>query len=275
MKIKGLFVLGTLLLCISMTACGKGKNVDTDDAVLELDESLFTAEITPTPSTGQTLDDILGTAKATVTPTATPTPVSAETPALPTETPTLDSSDLADDLFSLLGQKNDLTDVTASDLLAIDAMTIFANNIKNNNYIGINKSLHEMQLNTRECTVLSRAENGSIVKFISNTDTNKQTVLVVYVTDLTAWTVIGDDDVIYALMPTPESNSTEYEKQIMQAIMNSYSNGKDLHIEFLYPYSSVFDTTNNCACYMITTDGTFNVGSNAKTFAFYKYDFTE
>lgn len=272
MKIKKILIIGLVITaCVSLAACGKNKKQPANDAVLELDESLFSTEITPTPATGKSLEDILGSNKPTNTPTVSPT----EVPNEPIEEPKLSNAELADDLFSLLGQKNSLADVTASDLLAIDAMTIFANNIKNNNYIGIHESLHEMQLNTRECTVLSRTNNGSIVKFISNTDINKQTILVVYVTDLTAWTVIGDDDIIYALMPTPESNSTEYEKQIMQAIMNSYSDGKDLHIEFLYPYSSVFDATNNCACYMIMTDGTFNVGSNAKTFAFYKYDFEE
>lgn len=52
----------------------------------------------------------------------------------------------------------------------MDVMTKFANNIKNSDCITINKELRELQLNASECTVLSRVEKDSIVKFISSTD---------------------------------------------------------------------------------------------------------
>ena len=285
MRLKTIAVTSLIVLSLTLTACGKKEApVDTNNPEADIELDSFINNISPS-NEGKTLGEILGTAE-TPEPTApeetTDLKITLPTQAItstdtaePTDIPETDSTELAEDLFNLLNQNSTATDLTVDNLLAIDAMNIFANNIKNANYFEINKTLREFQLNMRECTVLSRVSNGSIIKFRSEDDVEVQTTLVMYVTDLTAWTVMSDDNTIYALMPTPEGNSTEYEKQIMIALMETYSNGKDLDIQLLYPVLSVFDETNNCAVYTITTDGTFNVGSNANTYAFYKYDYVK
>lgn len=295
---KLLMILLSAFILLVLMACGKKKeeidsstkspdaNIGTNTSdlpLLSLGEIL--GETTPTPILTAELNP---TMEPTSTMEPTPTVTLVSTPTTTVELPTTETSEqeavvdnveLADTLFDLLSKQEETqtkSDNTAHvDEIATNAMTIFANNIKSGNYQELKTASLKLEDNMSNCTILSNTPKGSITSFISNNSELVNSILVVYVTDLTAWTVIGENNVIYALMPTPESKSTEYEKQIMQAIMDSYSNGKDLHIEFLYPYSSVFDATNNCACYMITTDGTFNIGSNAKTFAFYKYDFKE
>ncbi len=281
MKRKVATVVVIVLSCFSLVACGK-KNKEPDEIVF--DSSLFeqsTESTISVPSTptgpGQSLDEILGRVpESTPEPTVEPSLEVPETTPDTTETPDLSSAELADDLFNLLSQSNETEkELSSSEKTAKDAMNIFASNIEKGNYIPVDTAAHDMQLNTSECTVVSRAENGSIIKFTSNSTTDVNSILVVYVTDLTAWTVIGENDVIYALMPTPEDASTEYEKQIVSAIIAQNANGKELNVELIYPYINAFDGTNNCAVYMVTTDGTFKVGSNAKTYAFYKYDYVK
>lgn len=281
MKRRVVTVLVIVLSCFSLAACGK-KNKEPDEIVF--DSSLFeqsTESTTPIPSTpagpGQSLDEILGRVPASIPePTVEPSIEVPETTPDTTATPDLSSAELADDLFNLLSQSNETEkELSSSEKTAKDAMNIFANNIEKGNYIPVDTAAHDMQLNTSECTVVSRAENGSIIKFTSNSTTDVNSILVVYITDLTAWTVIGENDVIYALMPTPEDASTEYEKQIVSAIIAQNANGKELNVKLIYPYINAFDGTNNCAVYMITTDGTFKVGSNAETYAFYKYDYVK
>lgn len=279
MIVKLLLCSMILSICCLAACKKKDKTPDENASLDEVIEVNITATPLPSLESDLTLSEILGTAsKSTPTPevlqpTTTLTPEVVETTPTPIVTPDISNVELADTLFNLLAKQEDtdkeesLTQKTAS-----DSMTIFANNIKGNNYISVNSNTHVLN-NVHECTLLSKTDNGSIIQFKSDDTTNTNSILVVYVTDLTAWTVIGENNVIYALMPTPENTSTEYEKQIVSAIIDQHSNGKELDVQLIYPVVNAFDGKNNCAVYMITTDGTFNIGSNAKTYAFYKYDY--
>lgn len=284
-KLRRIFItsIATLLLMSSFTACKKAKSAGEEIVIPpEIITEHQNASVTQGLSDNKTLAEILGTAGVTSEPTATLSPTATSevapievtpTPTKSIEQPSLSDTELADTLFNLLNKQEELPEeVTDSEKVADDAMTIFANNIKGGNYVNITTTKHTLE-NIHECTVVSQTPGGSIVQFKSDSTTNVNSIIVVYITDLTAWTVIGENNVIYALMPTPEDTSTEYEKQIVSTIIDQHSNGKDLDVRLVYPSVNAFDGKNNCAAYLITTDGTFNIGSNAKTYAFYKYDY--
>ena len=291
MKRKAVLLVITIITFMWLTACGNKTytNDDTDNVNVPV------PTVTLADTNGKTLNEILGrvtstpipkpttapTAELTVEPTTESTnePTTEPTEGTISEGPTPEASHLKtaaiiEDLSELI-TNNKAETKTDTDRMVHNAMNIFTNNVRNSNYIKVETAKHSLSENTSDCTVVSSTDNGSIVSFKSNTDNTINSLLVVYITDLTAWTVIGENDTVYALMPTPKSNSTEYEKQIVQTIIDQNSNGKDLKVELIYPYTSAFDGTNNCAVYLLEIDGTFNIGSNAKLYAFYKYDYVK
>ena len=170
--------------------------------------------------------------------------------------------------------------------LATDTLQKFKKNIETGQMQKITNET-TLQINTRTCTVISEQDNGSIVEFNriktneeitfeSSTNTllpiTYESILITYMSDPTAWQVICDNDIIYALMPTEAIKATEYERQLVQTIIQQNANGLDIKIELVYPYTSSYDQTNNCAVYFIKTDGNFKFGSNADQYLIYKED---
>lgn len=275
MKRKTVLLAITIITFMWLTACGNKAhaNDDTDSVNVPV------PTVTLADANGKTLNEILGKVTSTPTPKPTAEPTAEPTESTISEEPTPEASHLKtaaiiEDLSELI-TNNKAETKTDTDRMVHNAMSIFTNNVRNSNYIKVETAKHSLSENTSDCTIVSSTDNGSIVSFKSNTDNTINSLLVVYITDLTAWTVIGENDTVYALMPTPKSNSTEYEKQIVQTIIDQNSNGKELKVELIYPYTSAFDGTNNCAVYLLETDGTFNIGSNAKLYAFYKYDYVK
>lgn len=275
MKRKAVLLAITIITFMWLTACGNKThtNDDTDNVNVPV------PTVTLADANGKTLNEILGKVTSTPTPkpTAEPTAESTESTVSEESTPEashLKTADIIEDLSELI-TNNKAETKTDTDKMVHNAMDIFTNNVRNSNYIKVETAKHSLSENTSDCTIVSSTDNGSIVSFKSNTDNTINSLLVVYITDLTAWTAVGENDTIYALMPTPKSNSTEYEKHIVQTIIDQNSNGKELKVELIYPYTSAFDGTNNCAVYLLETDGTFNIGSNAKLYAFYKYDYVK